>query len=119
MRELVHYMAKGLVRHPEQVQVDEEVGEASILLELCLSSEDADLLESRDELLLGAMRRVLSAAAGRRKAVLELVTEDDESEEAGADGEGDSVSADLEESDDDASSEDGDDEGSTDDSTAP
>lgn len=109
MRDLVRYMAVGLVSQPELVQVDEEVGEASILLELVLSPEDADHLEARDELLLGAMRRVLSAAAGRRKAVLELVTEDDESDEVDVAGE----------QGDDAASEDSSDEGSSDESTAP
>jgi uncharacterized protein len=112
VRDLVLYLAKGIVRHPDQVQVDEEVGEASILLELVLHPDDADYLEAEDERLLGAMRRVVSAAGGRKKAVLELVTEEDESD-------GDDLSADLEESGDDDSSEDGSDDGSDDDSTAP
>mgnify|MGYP003337407860 FL=1 len=48
-------------------------GEASILLELSVAPSDLARVKGPEGETLRAIRAVLSAAAGRRKAVLELV----------------------------------------------
>ena len=40
MKELVEILAKALVDHPEQVEVNEVVGEQSIILELKVAQDD-------------------------------------------------------------------------------
>jgi predicted RNA-binding protein YlqC (UPF0109 family) len=71
--ELVNFLVRSLVSRPEAVRVNEVQGEASILLELAVDSADLERVKGPDGETLRAIRTVLSAASGRRKAVLELV----------------------------------------------
>lgn len=80
MNELVRYLVRTIVARPDAVKVSEVEGEACILLELAVDPADVDTVKGPDGETLRAIRTVLSAAAGRRKAVLELV----EPEAAGA-----------------------------------
>lgn len=73
MKELVAYMVRGLVSRPEAVRVNQVEGEASILLELTVDPADLSSVRGPDGETLRALRTVLSASSGRRKAVLELV----------------------------------------------
>lgn len=73
MTDLVHYLVKGLVSKPDDVRVNSVEGEASVLLELSVAPEDLPSIHGPDGETLRSIRAVLSAAAGRRKAVLELV----------------------------------------------
>lgn len=73
MSELVRFLVKHLVRYPEEVRVNEVQGEASILLELAVHADDVERVKGPDAETLRAIRTVLSAASGRRKAVLELI----------------------------------------------
>ena len=81
MSDLVRFLVKHLVRHPDQVRVNEVQGEASILLELAVEASDVERVKGPDGEILRAIRTVLSAASGRRKAVLELIEPSNESAE--------------------------------------
>ena len=81
MSELVRFLVKHLVRYPDAVRVNEVQGEASILLELAVDAADVELVKGPDGETLRAIRTVLSAASGRRKAVLELIEPSNDSSE--------------------------------------
>ena len=98
--ELVRFLVQSIVRHPEDIQVTEIQGDASILLELCVNADDMRIVRGPEDDTLRAIRTVLSAASGRRKVVLELLDpadfyEDDEEDEDGEDGDdsGDAVAS--------------------------
>lgn len=91
MTELVSFLVRGLVSHPDAVSVRAEEGEASILVELTVDPSDLPRVKGPDGETIRAIRTVLSASAGRRKAVLELV------EPGGESSGGDEVDADTEE----------------------
>ncbi len=78
MQDLVEYLVRGLVDHPDDVQVRAVEGEATVMLELRVHPEDVDLVRGEDGQTLRHIRAVLSAASGRRKAVLELLNDLDE-----------------------------------------
>ena len=73
MKALVDFLARGLASQPDAVHVNEVNGEASVLLELSVAPEDLAAIQGEDGETLRAIRAVLSAAAGQRKAVLELI----------------------------------------------
>lgn len=73
MSELVSFLVRNLVSCPDAVRVNEVQGEASVLLELSVDGADLERVKGPDGEILRAIRTVLSAASGRRKAVLELV----------------------------------------------
>lgn len=73
MKGLVAHLTRGIVSKPDQVHVNAVEGEASVLLELTVAPEDAAVVKGEGGETLRAIRAVLSAAAGRRKAVLELL----------------------------------------------
>ncbi len=73
MEELVTYVVRGLVDHPDQVSVNTVEGDASVMLELSVNADDIDLVKGDDGATLQHLRAVVAAAAGRRKAVLELL----------------------------------------------
>lgn len=73
MKQLVEYVVRGLVAHPDSVHVNAVEGESSLLLELTVDPADAARVHGADGETLRALRTVLSASAGRRRAVLEFV----------------------------------------------
>jgi uncharacterized protein len=73
VEELVRYLVTGLVQHADEVHVNVVEGEAVIMVELRLAPSDKGTLTGQNGLYLRAIRQVLSAASGRKKAVLELV----------------------------------------------
>jgi predicted RNA-binding protein YlqC (UPF0109 family) len=77
--ELVQFLVRHIVSKPDAVRVNEVVGESAILLELAVDAVDFEAVRGADGETLRAIRTVLSAASGKRKAVLELI-------EPGADG---------------------------------
>jgi hypothetical protein len=70
---LVEYLVRGVVTQPDAVRLNTVEGEASVLLELSVAPEDLDRVKGPEGDTLRAIRTVLSAASGRRKAVLELL----------------------------------------------
>ncbi len=67
MKELVLYMAKSLVDHPEEVVVNAVEGESSIILELKVAQEDIGKVIGKQGRTAKAMRSILSAAAKKQK----------------------------------------------------
>jgi len=81
MEGLVDYMVRSIARHPDSIQLSAHEGDASLLLELEVHPEDRDRLQDNDGELLSAMKQVLVAAGGKRKAVLDLVNAESASAE--------------------------------------
>lgn len=75
MEELVEYIAKSLVEHPEEVTVHQVQGEQSIVLELRVAPEDRGKVIGKQGRIARATRMLIKAAAARegRRAMLEIV----------------------------------------------
>ncbi|MEN9786063.1 MAG: hypothetical protein RLZZ299_1327 [Pseudomonadota bacterium] len=73
MKDLVAFLVRGVVKNPDAVTVTETEGEASVLLELAVAPEDQAAVQGPEGSTLAAIRAVLAASSGRRKAVLELL----------------------------------------------
>ena len=73
---LLQHMIKGLVKSPDAMQINEVEGESSVLYELTVAESDVDSVKGPDGETLRALRTVLSASSGERRAVLELVEPD-------------------------------------------
>ncbi len=81
MKALVEHVVRGLLSRPDEMVVNAVEGDASILLELSVAAEDLPRVKGPDGDTLRAIRTVLSASAGRRKAVLELLEPRSDGEE--------------------------------------
>jgi hypothetical protein len=77
MKELVLFLAKHLVSHPESVEVKETEGETASVLELKVAREDLGRVIGKQGRTAKSIRTILNAAASRtnRKVVLEIVEE--------------------------------------------
>ncbi|OPL15910.1 MAG: RNA-binding protein [delta proteobacterium ML8_D] len=75
MKDLVEYIAKALVDHPEAVQVNEIEGEQTSVIELKVSKEDLGKVIGRQGRTARAMRTILNAASTklRKRSVLEIL----------------------------------------------
>ena len=73
MRDLVHHLVRPIVTHPDDIKVQVVEGEATVMLEMSVHPEDVDRVQGEGGRTLRAIRNVLSAAAGKRKATLDLV----------------------------------------------
>jgi len=74
-KELVEYIAKALVDHPDQVRVSEIQGEKTSVIELSVAKEDLGKVIGRQGRTARAMRVILgavSASLGKR-SVLEII----------------------------------------------
>jgi uncharacterized protein len=64
MRDLLEYLARGLVDRPEEVSVEEfEDHDGTILLELCVADEDYGKVIGRGGRTAQALRTIIRAAA--------------------------------------------------------
>ncbi len=66
MKELIEYVAKGLVDDPEQVRVREHVSPQEIGLELHVSPDDMGRIIGKSGRVVNALRVLLRVAALRR-----------------------------------------------------
>lgn len=73
MTGLVEFLVKGVVRHPDAVRIHEVAGEVSTLLELHVHEDDVVRVRGAEDETLRSIRAVLSASAGQRKVMLELI----------------------------------------------
>lgn len=73
MLELALHLIRPIVRHPDAVQINVIDGEDATILETVVHAEDRALFHDEDDRVLRAVRTILSAAAGRKQATLELV----------------------------------------------
>ena len=75
MKELIEMIAKALVDLPDQVKVDEVVGEQTTVVELKVAKEDLGKVIGKQGRTATAMRTILNAAATklRKRCVLEIL----------------------------------------------
>jgi predicted RNA-binding protein YlqC (UPF0109 family) len=75
MKELIDYIARALVDHPEQVTVSEIEGNQTSVLELKVAKEDLGKVIGKQGRTARAMRTILSAASAKSKkrSVLEII----------------------------------------------
>jgi uncharacterized protein len=68
VKELLAYLARGLVDRPDQVSVEEfELEDGTLLLELCVAEDDYGKIIGRGGRTVQALRTVVKAAASERQ----------------------------------------------------
>lgn len=74
-KDLVEYIVKSLVEHPDQVQVTEIVGEHTSVIELRVAKEDMGKIIGREGKTARAIRAILNAASTKagKRAVFEIL----------------------------------------------
>ena len=77
MKELVQYLARSLVSHPDLVEVKETEQESAVILEVKVAKEDLGRIIGKQGRTAKAIRTLATAAASRmnRKIVLEILEE--------------------------------------------
>lgn len=75
MREMLEYIVRALVDHPDDVRITEVEGERTVIYELRCHPEDVGKVIGKNGKTVGAIRTLLSTAAARqnRRAMLEVV----------------------------------------------
>ena len=75
LRDLVDYLARGLVDHPEQVEVEEVEEPNALVYELKVAEEDLGKVIGKQGRTAKALRTILSAASAksRRRVILEIL----------------------------------------------
>ena len=75
MKELIEYVVKALVDHPEDLRIAEIEGERTIVFELRCHPEDVGKVIGKSGKTVGAIRTLLSTVAARqnKRAMLEVV----------------------------------------------
>ncbi len=75
MKDLISYIAKALVDHPEQVSVSEIIGNQTSVLELKVAKEDLGKVIGKQGRTARAMRTILGAASAKikKRTVLEIL----------------------------------------------
>ncbi|MDH3801791.1 MAG: KH domain-containing protein [Deltaproteobacteria bacterium] len=75
VKELIEIMAKALVEHPDQVQVNEIAGEHASVIELRTAKDDIGKVIGKRGRNAQAMRTILNAASAklRKRVVLEII----------------------------------------------
>lgn len=75
MEALVRHLVTPIVDHPDEVSLNVVEGEAVITLELKVHPDDFAAVDGERGRTLRSIRNILSAAAGSKKATLDLVDE--------------------------------------------
>lgn len=75
MEPLVRHLVEPLVANPDAISIRELEGEAALIIELVVHPDDRETVEGDKGRTLRSIRNVISAAAGHRKATLDLVEE--------------------------------------------
>ena len=75
MKELIEYVVKALIDHPEDLRIAEIEGERTIVFELRCHPEDVGKVIGKSGKTVGAIRTLLSTVAARqnKRAMLEVV----------------------------------------------
>jgi uncharacterized protein len=75
MKDLIEFIAKALVDHPEQVKVSEVEGEKTSVIELFVAKDDLGKVIGKQGRTARAIRTILSAASTkiRKRSVLEII----------------------------------------------
>lgn len=74
-KELLEFLAKALVDHPEYVQVNQVDGEKSVILELKVATEDMGKIIGKQGHIAQAIRTIMKAAAMKdgKKVLVEII----------------------------------------------
>ncbi|MGV7929469.1 MAG: KH domain-containing protein [Spirochaetota bacterium] len=74
-KDLVEYMVKSLVDHPDAVQIREVEGEKSTILELKVTKEDIGKVIGKHGRIARAIRTIINASATKsgKRVVLEIL----------------------------------------------
>jgi hypothetical protein len=77
MKQLVENIVKALVDSPEQVQINETVGETIVILEISVASDDIGKVIGKEGRIANAIRTVVKAAAAKneKKVTVEIMTQ--------------------------------------------
>lgn len=75
MKDLIEYIAKALVDHPEDVRVIEVEGEKTSVIELSVAKEDLGKIIGKQGRTARAIRTILTAASTKlkKRSVLEII----------------------------------------------
>jgi uncharacterized protein len=75
LKELVEYIAKALVDHPDEVEVTEIPGTTSVIIELRVSPEDMGRVIGKDGRVANAIRVLLRVVAAQqnKRVTLEII----------------------------------------------
>ncbi len=75
MKDLVEFLARQLVNHPEAVEVKETLGETASVLELRVAPDDLGRVIGKQGRTAKSIRTILNAVASRtnRKVILEIL----------------------------------------------
>ncbi len=75
MKELIEYVVKALVDHPDDLRITEIDGERTVVFELRCHPEDVGKVIGKSGKTVGALRTLLGTVAARqnRRAMLEVV----------------------------------------------
>jgi hypothetical protein len=76
MKQLVENIVKALVDYPEQVQINETVGESIVILEISVATDDIGKVIGKEGRIANAIRTVVKAAAAKndKKVTVEIMT---------------------------------------------
>lgn len=75
MKELIEYIVKTLIDHPEDLRIAEIVGERTVVFELRCHPDDVGKVIGKSGKTVGSIRTLLSTVAARqnKRAMLEVV----------------------------------------------
>ena len=75
MKELVEYIAKALTDYPEQVSVNEVIGDKTTVVELSVAKDDLGKVIGKQGKTARAIRTILNASSTklRKRCVLEII----------------------------------------------
>jgi predicted RNA-binding protein YlqC (UPF0109 family) len=76
VKELLEYLARGLVEHPDQVRINEvQEDDGTLVLELSVADDDYGSVIGRGGRTAGALRTIIKAAAAkdRRRVFVDIV----------------------------------------------
>ena len=75
LKDLVEFVARALVDHPDQVEVEEISGAQTIVLELRVAKEDLGKVIGKGGAHASAIRTLMAAASGkeRKRYILEII----------------------------------------------
>jgi predicted RNA-binding protein YlqC (UPF0109 family) len=77
MKQLVEWIVRALVDHPEHVNVTETTGENVIILEISVAPDEVGKVIGKEGRIANAIRTVVKAAAAKhdKKVTVEIVTQ--------------------------------------------
>ena len=75
LKDLIEFVARALVDHPDQVEVEEISGAQTIVLELRVAKEDLGKVIGKGGAHASAIRTLMAAASGKEKKryILEII----------------------------------------------